>query len=195
MTRTDNNKKKREGLAPTSPSSMRAGSCSSQRAVGLGTRGDAHRSFDTTIGTIGSRPSRRSRLRPGALAWACTFSFDRTTSRPYRWPNSCACCSPICVDTSFCSGMVDGFTRDRPSTRCALHFQGSTSSASPVTASRAASRTFGSACTAAPVEFGAPRTSSARSCWPNVHMYHDGPVQPAVQPDASWATRELAVRR
>jgi len=90
-------KKKSKDLVPTSPSSMRAASCSFRHAGGHGVRKGTHPLLGTITSMIGFRRLVRSQCPPSESAWASTCAFKKRTSMPWMPRISCACSCVICM--------------------------------------------------------------------------------------------------
>ena len=110
-------KKNGKDLGPTSPSSMKAASCSFRVVAGPGESPVRRRSFATTIVTTVSPLLLRSPYRDATSGSASTYAFSQPISRHATRLNSCAFSCGTFEDTSSLYGTTAAFTGGRSSER------------------------------------------------------------------------------
>ncbi len=187
-------KKTRNDLGPTWPSSMKAASCSSRRAAGLGGHRDRPLSSATATNTTASRRWLRSPSPLFENASGSMFASSRTTSRPFMWPSFSGNFCTTCADTSSFFGIKRESTRAHTLRKSAAttlaciwnafphthlnsilsNRSGMISKATQPTACRATDEISETCFMPIPVECGVPRPSCApSSLCPTCLHHHD----------------------
>ena len=111
-------KKKLKGLAPISPSSMKAASCLFPISVRLGLPKGKLPFIETAIRETKFPPSPRLRSRPKESFWPFMSGFILTTSRDEMSRHSCAIFCDTSVDRLSCFGITALPIKKKPSKAC-----------------------------------------------------------------------------